>query len=107
MGKTRRIVLTNLEFMKVGEATDFFAVILNRYQIGELVIPEDAAHLSALLDRHDEREEKIGTGIVGFKVNYPPKDAPPFSKRCFWVVRTDGSEIDFSIGHCLKPNPSD
>ena len=39
MGKTRRIVLTTREFMKVGEATDFFAAILNRYQIGELVSP--------------------------------------------------------------------
>jgi hypothetical protein len=107
MGKARRIALATRSFDKVGEATAFFGAMLQRYKIGELVSDEDAADLSALLDRHDELEEKVGTGIAGFKVDTPPNDVPQFSKRCFWVIRSDGSEIDFSIGHCLKPKPSD
>jgi hypothetical protein len=81
--------------------------MLNRYAIGERVSAEDAADLSALLARHDEFEGKSGTGIVGFEVNVPPADVPQFSKRCFWIVRSDGTKIDFSIGHCLKPKPDD
>ncbi|PHR25458.1 MAG: hypothetical protein COA37_01060 [Hoeflea sp.] len=107
MGKARRITLATRSFDKVGDGTAFFAAILKRYEIGERVSSEDAADLSALLDRHDELEEKVGTGIVGFEVNIPPKDVPQFSKRCFWVIRSDGSKIDFSIGHCLKPKPYD
>ena len=81
--------------------------MLNRYAIGERVSAEDAADLSALIARHSEFEEKAGVGIAGFEVNTPPDDVPQFSKRCFWVVRTDGTKIDFSIGHCLKPQPYD
>ena len=107
MAKARGITLSTRSFDKVGDATAFFTDILKRYEIGERVSTEDAADLSALLDRHDEREEKVGTGIAGFVVDTPPKDVPQFSKRCFWVIRSDGSQIDFSIGHCLKPKSYD
>ncbi|CAH1655029.1 MULTISPECIES: DCL family protein [unclassified Chelatococcus] len=107
MGKARRITLTTRSFDKAGDATVFFTAMLNRYNIGDRVSAEDATDLSALLERHDEVEEKAGTGIAGFEVNIPPKDVPQFSKRCFWVIRRDGTKIDFSIGHCLKPKPYD
>lgn len=107
MGKARSISLTTRSFEKVGDATAFFAAMLNRYNIGDRVNAADTADLSALLARHDELEEKSGKGIAGFEVNLPPADAPQFSKRCFWVVRTDGTKIDFSIGHCLKAQPYD
>ncbi len=107
MGKARAISLRTRVFGKVGDATAFFAAMLNRYAIGDRVNEEDADDLSALLERHDERVEKIGTGIVGFEVNIPPDDVPQFSKRCFWVMRSNGTKIDFSIGHCLKVQPND
>ena len=107
MGKSRRIVLATRSFDKAGDATAFFTAMLNRYGIGERVSAEDAIDLSALLDRHDEVEEKAGIGIAGFEVSRPPEDVPQFSKRCFWVIRRDGTKIDFSIGHCLKPRPYD
>lgn len=107
MGKARRITLTTRSFDKAGDATVFFTAMLNRYNIGDRVSAEDATDLSALLERHDEVEEKAGTGITGFEVNIPPKDVPQFSNRCFWVIRRDGTKIDFSIRHCLKPKPYD
>ena len=107
MGRTRRIVLKTRTFDKAGDATAFFKEMLNRYDIGDRVSPEDAADLSALLERHDERDEKIGKGIAGFEVNIPPADAPPFSKRCFWIVRVDGEKIDISYKHCLEAKPYD
>lgn len=107
MGRTRRIALTTRSFDKVGDATTFFKEMLNRYAIGDRVSAEDAADLKALVERHDERDQKIGSGIAGFEVGTPPDDVPQFSHRCFWIVRTDGMKIDFSIGHCLKPQPYD
>lgn len=107
MGKARKILLTTRAFDKAGDATAFFKDMLNRYPMGGRVNADDAVDLSALLERHDERVEKIGTGIVGFEVNTPPGDVPQFSQRCFWVVRADGTKIDFSIGHCLKAQPYD
>jgi hypothetical protein len=107
MGKARKISLATRSFEKAGDATAFFASMLNRYAIGERVSGEDAADLFALLQRHDELEEKVSVGIAGFEVNIPPKDVPQFSKRCFWAIRHDGTKIDFSIGHCLKPNSRD
>ncbi|MCC7225751.1 MAG: DCL family protein [Burkholderiaceae bacterium] len=85
----------------------FFKEMLNRYHVGDTVFPQDAADLAALLERHDERDEKFGTGIVGFEFNSPPDDVPQFSQLCFWAVRMDGTKIDFSIAHCLKPQPYD
>jgi hypothetical protein len=107
MGKARRVSLATRSFDRAGDATAFFAAMLNRYGIGDCVSAEDALDLSALLDRHDEVEEKAGTGIAGFEVNTPPEDVPQFSKRCFWVIRSDGTKMDFSINHCLKPRPYD
>ena len=107
MGKSRRVVLATRYFDRVGEAKAFFSAMLQSYKIGEQVTAADAADLSALLDRHDEREQKIGGGIAGFKVDIPPRDVPQFSDRCFWIIRSDGSEIDFSIGHCLESKPYD
>ena len=107
MGKARKISLTTRSFNKAGDATAFFKDMLNRYQIGDRVSAADAVDLSALLERHDERVEKVGRGIAGFEVNIPPDDVPQFSKRCFWIVRHDGTKIDFSIGHCLESKPND
>ena len=107
MGRARRIVLATRSFDRAGDATAFFAGMLNRYTIGARVSADDATDLFALLERHDEFEEKAGTGITGFEVNAPPQDVPQFSKRCFWAIRRDGTRIDFSIGHCLKPRPND
>lgn len=107
MGKARSITLTTRSFDKVWDATAFFAAMLNRYRIGEQVSAEDAADLSALLNRHDEFAEKSGAGVTGFEVNTPPDDVPQFSRRCFWVIRSDGTKIDFSISHCLKEKPYD
>lgn len=107
MGKARRISLQTRTFEKAGDATSFFKEMLNRYPIGASVTTEDAADLEALLERHDERDEKVGSGIAGFEVDLPPADAPPYSSRCFWVVRTDGTKIDMSYKHCLEAKPYD
>lgn len=104
---TRKIVLKTRTFEKAGDATKFFSKMLQGYTVGERVSETDATHLRALLDRHDEKQEKIGNGISYFEVNLPPSEYPPFTEKCFYIVRADGSKIDFSIGHCLERKPYD
>src|SRR4051812_29236585 len=94
----RKIVLKTRTFEKVGDAKLFFSKMLKSYEVGQRVSQTDVADLTALLDRHDEKSEKIGQGIEYFEVNLPPPEYPPFTQKCFWIVRGDGSKIDFSIG---------
>jgi hypothetical protein len=108
MGRARKIVLKTRTFEKHGDGTLFFQEMLGRYEIGERVSNEDAEDLEALLERHDDRDGKVGSGINGFEVNLPPDEkGHQFSERCFWIIRVDGSKIDFSYPHCLKRKPYD
>lgn len=98
----RQIVLSTRTFEKAGDAKQFFSNMLKSYTVGQRVSGVDAIDLTALLERHEEKSEKIGAGIEYFEVNLPPSEYPPFTQKCFWIVRVDGSKIDFSIGHCLE-----
>lgn len=89
---------------KAGDGTRFFSAMLNRYSIGEVVSPVDTVDLTALLKRHDELEEKIGIGVARLEVAAAPDG---HDGKCFWIVRTDGSRIDFSFKHCLEEKPFD
>lgn len=104
MGKARRIILDTRTFEKAGDATSFFSSMLNRYSVGACVSETDAKDLTALLKRHDERDEKVGAGIDHFEVSAAPDGHPG---KCFWIVRTDGSKIDISFRHCLEARAGD
>ncbi len=100
MGKARKIDLGIRVFERAGDATAFFRAMLNRYPVSARVSDDDAKDLRALLERHDERDEKIGAGIGHFEVAAAPDG---YSGKCFWIVRSDKSRIDISYPHCLKP----
>lgn len=78
------------------DALGFFKVMLARYKKGDVVGEEDQEDLLALLDRHANREKKVGVGIDFFRV-----DADFYGGKCFWLVRKDGSEEDFSFRRCV------
>lgn len=67
--------------------------------MGQRVSDTDASDLAALIVRHDDHAEKVGSGIAHFSVNAAP-DYP--GQRCFWITRTDGTRIDVSYQHCLE-----
>ena len=104
MGKRRIIKLDTRTFEKAGDATAFFSAMLNRYSIGEIVNELDGLELRALLKRHDEQHEKVGVGIAHFEVAKAPDD---YKNQCFWIVRIDGTKIDFSFKHCLEAKQID
>ena len=104
MGKARKIVLETRRFEKAGDASVFFSKMLNRYDVGDQVSDADSLDLHALLKRHDEKDEKLGSGVARFEVDSAPDN---FAGKCFWLVRSDGSRIDFSFKHCLLEKPYD
>ncbi|PBJ83985.1 hypothetical protein CMZ84_05845 [Lysobacteraceae bacterium NML93-0399] len=90
------LTIGNRDFPRQMDALNFFKEMLGRYRIGERVSPADSADLEALLNRHQDVESKLGCGISHFKV-----DKDGYAGRCFWVVRTDGTQDDFTYKRCV------
>lgn len=79
--------------------------MLNRYAIGEHVkCPQDHSDLAALISLYDATVPpgeltKSGNGVAFFEKG---RDLDhPGNTVCFFVVRLDGSKIDFSLGRAL------
>ncbi|WP_084685318.1 DCL family protein [Nonomuraea coxensis] len=75
--------------------------ILYHYPVGACV--QDPTHeqfLVDLLQLHPDAERKVGSGIDHFEVRANPLYP---NKVSFFIVRTDGSETEFSFTKCLTP----
>ena len=106
MGGPVSITLPNgRHWPKKGDAAKHFQDMLYRHQIGERV--SDAADhldLSALIQVYDSvlaagEATKACVGISHFDM-LPDVDHPG-NTACYFVVRTDGTSIDFSLGRAL------
>lgn len=77
--------------------------ILNGVPIGEAVAGDDGVLVADLVydGRHPETIEKIGVGIDHIEVR-----SASYNTRCFWIVRRDGSEVDFSVMTAMNGQPS-
>ncbi|WP_408733937.1 DCL family protein [Paraburkholderia tropica] len=79
--------------------------MLWRYADGDRVKdPQDHEDLSALLEAYDSvvpagQPTKRGSGIAYFE-RRPDQDHPG-NTSCFFVIRTDGTSIDFSTRRAL------
>ncbi|MEY9938587.1 DCL family protein [Streptacidiphilus sp. MAP5-3] len=87
-------------FRTKGEALEAVQALRDRYSVGERVNrPEDDAFLRGLLDLHDFAADKIGCGVDHFII-----DAPYLGKSSgFRIIRTDGSDVDFSFRQIIYP----
>ncbi|WP_329167785.1 DCL family protein [Streptomyces sp. NBC_01685] len=83
-----------------GEATKAVQAIRDAYNVGEMVDDhDDHGLLRDLIDMHPDAVEKIGCGVDSFVI-----DRPMVGRHSgFKLVRTDGTEIDFSFLTCLSP----
>jgi hypothetical protein len=98
MGKRIKIQIGNRVFETAKAAEDACRAVL----YGDVSAPESQAFLADLLERHPERDQKVGVGISHFF------DGPDgFGGRCFRLRRIDGSQTDFSFKSCLKPPTSE
>lgn len=64
-----------------------------------LTAEDEKAVIEKLLAYHPRSEDKIGCGLDYIMVDRHPKFR---GSRCLFVVRTDGSWIDFSYQKCLR-----
>ncbi|WP_420998544.1 DCL family protein [Cupriavidus sp. 30B13] len=106
MGRPVPISLPNgRQWLKKGDAVEHFKAILARYADGDRVLDAtDHDDLSALLKVYDAvvpagGPTKTGSGVGHFE-RRPDRDHPGRTS-CFFVVRTDGSSIDFSTRRAL------
>jgi hypothetical protein len=97
VGKRKPVDLGTRSFETRTDARAFFREMLNRYKPGDRVSEEDAKDLAALLDRHPEREHKIGIGIDRFEVA-----RGDYSTQCFRVIRVDQTWANFSYPACVS-----
>jgi hypothetical protein len=91
-----------------GEAEDHFRAVRDRYPLNVPIDgPADHADLCSLLERYDmaivDGPSKIGPGVRHFEVRVNRTNGGP--TRGFWVVRTDGSETDFSFIRAVSATP--
>lgn len=85
-----------------------FKDLLGRYEDGETVNSlEDHDNLVALLERYDQLElggpDKVGAGVDHFERRRNRGEG--YASSGFWVIRTDGSETDFSCPKTVKGVP--
>jgi hypothetical protein len=92
-----KIVIDSLTFNTQKAATEHFKEILRTHDDGQRIPEPHHTQLRALLDRHTEAAKKIGCGVDYFIIRRNPAGT-----RGFWVVRTDGTMIDFSYPHCIR-----
>lgn len=96
------VILKSIQFKTQTAATNFFKAMLAKYMPGDRVSDEDAKYLLELIERHEDFEEKKGAGVSHFEVMLNPE----YQSKCFWVVRTDGTQDSFSAKHCVTNQPT-
>eukprot|EP00928_Gymnodinium_smaydae_P095271 TRINITY_DN8170_c0_g1_i4.p1 TRINITY_DN8170_c0_g1~~TRINITY_DN8170_c0_g1_i4.p1 ORF type:complete len:232 (-),score=77.00 TRINITY_DN8170_c0_g1_i4:104-799(-) len=96
--RNRPIVIGSQRFVNVGALRGRIREIINSRSDGEQLKPEGSDFLlvKALLQHHPKGEEK-SKGMVGLKVATSKQG----ENRCFYIVREDGTEEDFSAKKCL------
>lgn len=106
MGKPKIICLPNgRTWSKKGDAVDHFKAMLARYRDGSRVSDAtDHNDLASLLKVYDSvldagQPTKTGTGVSHFE-RRKDQDHPGHTS-CFFVVRIDGTCIDFSTRRAL------
>lgn len=100
MARGKPVIIATRSFANQLEATAFFKTMLNSYRPGDNVAEIDALDLVALLERHDEYEQKVGSGVGHFTVVMTEHGT-----QCFRIERTDGSGTEFSYRHCITQRP--
>ncbi|PKA64066.1 Protein DCL, chloroplastic [Apostasia shenzhenica] len=80
------------------EMFDYFYKLLHHWPPNLNINKYEQMVLLDLLKRgHSDSAKKIGEGIKAFQVRYHPM----FKSKCFFLLRVDGSEDDFSFRKCV------
>lgn len=97
------LIIGNEVFTTKKAAIDRCRQILYGYEIDEPICGQDESFLLHLLLRHPDAPEKSSGGIdmlvVQENVHHGKRT------RGFWILRGDGTRMDFSFYECLSPTP--
>lgn len=102
MGRSKPVSLSSKQFPTRGLAAEYIRGMLRKYRPGDRVSDADAKDVESLLDRHPDREDKVGCGVDHFEVQ-----EADFGSKCFRVVRIDGSWARFSYKKCISPESAE
>lgn len=84
------------QFNRKLDALNFLKAILRRYYPGDRVSDADTEFLKLALARHPDAKDKLGCGIAAIEVR-----SAEYGQQCFWILRTDGTEVRFSYKACV------
>jgi hypothetical protein len=94
----KSIIFGTFQFRTKKSATDEIRRRINSYEKSEVLKPNDQLFFEELFKHHDEYQKKVGVGIKYIQVE---RD---FNKnRCLYIHRVDGTKIDISWVHCVRP----
>jgi hypothetical protein len=97
-----QFVLGSFTFATKGDAVKSVQHILHNAPVGELLDGADLELVSAVINHHPDREEKLAGGMVSVKVLMNNEG---YLARGFHVVRPDGSTASFSYRVALGQAP--
>jgi hypothetical protein len=89
----------DIKFPTRVSAYGYFSHMLQTYKLNDRIDPpsKEFKILHSALEKHPRFKQKRRRGVAAFIVSYSPKG----QGQCFWVLRTDGSLVDFSIRKCI------
>jgi hypothetical protein len=99
MGQVKPIELGHRTFPTKTAAIEYFRSLLAHHAVGDVLCEgsPDFGDVRALLERHPERDQKVGCGIESFIIRLDNN-----KHKMFWLRRSDGTETDFSFYSCVK-----
>ena len=98
MGKKCPITIGEYEFGTKLEAKAAVQKVLNRHQLRDRLTGDEDIFIRDLIALHPATEDKIGCGISHIEIRTDPNYG---TTRCFYIVRTDGSDTDVSYIKCI------
>jgi|JFJP01.1.fsa_nt_gi hypothetical protein len=99
MSKSQPYQVADKEFSTKSALEKYIQGILHHYQDKQNLSDNDLTFMLEVLKFHPDYELKRGIGIKVICV----KQNTVYHNKCFWLIRLDNSETDFSYKECLKP----
>jgi hypothetical protein len=101
MARGEPVILKRRSFQSKKEAQEYFRMEISSRDVGTEITSQEEffADIRSLIERHPEREQKVGVGIEAFIVRLDDN-----RNKMLWLRRTDGSSTDFSYITCIRGN---
>ncbi|KAK4435256.1 DNA-directed RNA polymerase IV subunit [Sesamum alatum] len=93
----KRMVSQHFSVVGIQKISQRLKRMLKEYPMNSQLKGEDKSTAMRALQFHPRWEEKIGTGVMDIKVGRHPDH----KESCFVLIRTDGTEEDFSYNKCI------